>query len=145
MLDRNNPVNFIPIPLLFALHFSFGIANRPELVVILDCIPGTCYYFLLHRWFSLQGCGHGDYLAGDEEMKWRNFREVNSTFQSIYLEIQKINFCQVGSLFQIDLGWQRYHRRKVSEPKWLLKQINYFGIAYTKHMQRFVYRKIALH
>ena len=101
MSYRINPVSFLPIPLLFALHFASGIANRPELAVILDCIPGTCYYFLLHRWFFLQSCGHGDYLAGDEEMKRENVREVNSTFQSIYSEIQEMNLLPSWKSFPI--------------------------------------------
>lgn len=121
MLDRNKPVNFIPIPLLSALRFASGIANRPELAAILDCIPGMCYYFLLHRWFFLQDCGHGDYLASEEEIKWENVRQANLTFQSIYLAIQEINWLPSWKFFQIDWGWQQSHGCKVSKPKCLPK------------------------
>lgn len=93
------PVSFIPVPLLFALHFASGIASRPVLAVTSDCIPKMCYYSLHHRWFALQGCGHGDYLVSDEKMKWENIREVISTFQSFYLEIQETSYCQVSSCF----------------------------------------------
>lgn len=104
-LGRINPVNFFSIPLLFALHFASGIANRPELAVIWDCIPGMCYYFLLHRWFFLQSCGHGDYLPRDEEMKWENVRELN--FPK-YLFGNSGDKCVAKlEVSQFDRGWQK--------------------------------------
>lgn len=131
MLDKINPVSFIPVPPLFALHFASGIANKPGLAVILDCIPGMCYYFLLHRWFFLQGYGHGDYLFGDEKMKWENLREVHSTFQSIYLKILEINLLPSWKSFPNWLRMAEILRMWGFRTQVLIK-IDYFDMGYIK-------------